>query len=156
MSLSFSTMIVPTDFSETSLDGWRVACALARAVDGHVHLLHVCADPLRPPWNTEAVGADYAAIASEWRAEAEGRLAATLPTEPISFKRVTRTVVAGAPHLAILEYAEKAHADLIVMGTHGYGGVKQVLLGSVANQVLHQARCPVLMVPPFGVNEWCR
>lgn len=155
MPLTFSTIIVPTDFSETSLDGWRVACALAPAVDGHVHLLHVCADPPRPPWNTEVVGVNDAAIASKWRAEAEGRLAATLPTEP-TLGRITRMVVAGAPHLAILEYAEKTHADLIVMGTHGYGGVKQLLIGSVANRVLHQARCPVLMVPPFAVNEWCR
>lgn len=54
----------------------------------------------------------------------------------------------GAPSVAraILEEAEASRCDLIVMGTHGRHGVKRFLLGSVAEQVLREALCPVLLV----------
>jgi nucleotide-binding universal stress UspA family protein len=55
---------------------------------------------------------------------------------------------AGEPRTAIVEKALMTSADLIVIGTHGHRGFKRLLLGSVAENVLHQAPCPVLTVSP--------
>ena len=52
----------------------------------------------------------------------------------------------GDPAFAILEQAKASQADLILMGTHGRGGLARFLIGSVSHSVLHQAHCPVLVV----------
>ena len=53
----------------------------------------------------------------------------------------------GKPHEFIVQEAKEKEIDLIVMGTHGKSGIKRILLGSVAQSVLGQAPCPVLVVP---------
>lgn len=53
-----------------------------------------------------------------------------------------------SPTESILRLAEEEDADLVVLGTHGYGAVRRVLIGSVASGVARAARCPVLLVPP--------
>ena len=52
----------------------------------------------------------------------------------------------GDPAFAILEQAQESQADLILMGTHGRGGLSRFLMGSVSHSVIHQADCPVLIV----------
>jgi len=52
----------------------------------------------------------------------------------------------GTPAEAIAQYAHEQGADQIVMGRHGQGVMKTMLLGSVVNKVLHLADCPVLLV----------
>ena len=59
---------------------------------------------------------------------------------------VTSVVMAGAPAQVILERLREGRHDLLVMGTRGLGRVGSALLGSVAQQVLHQAEVPVLVV----------
>ena len=53
----------------------------------------------------------------------------------------------GKPHNFIVQEAKDKGIDLIVMGTHGRSGIKRVLLGSVAQNVIGHAPCPVLVVP---------
>ncbi|MBV9880680.1 MAG: universal stress protein [Gemmatirosa sp.] len=62
--------------------------------------------------------------------------------------RVTSETAFGAPAAEILAAAERHQADVVVMGTRGAGAVRRVLLGSVACEVLRNARCAVLVVPP--------
>ena len=59
---------------------------------------------------------------------------------------VTEAIVAGNPHKRIASYAEEHGADLIVMGSAGRGGVRRVLLGSVAERTLRSTDIPVLVV----------
>jgi nucleotide-binding universal stress UspA family protein len=59
---------------------------------------------------------------------------------------VERHLVAGEPAAEILRLARTQKCDLIVMGTHGLAGLDRLLLGSVAEQVLRRAPCPVLTV----------
>jgi nucleotide-binding universal stress UspA family protein len=142
------TIVAAVDFSETSQAAWSVACRLAMETDSRVHLLHVSPDPLSQPWTVEAIGVDFPAIAEAWQQQARLRLAAIAPAAGLSEDRITRAVVIGVPHVAIVEYAATHHADLIVVGTHGYGPIKHLLLGSVVERVLRHASCPVMTVPP--------
>jgi len=59
----------------------------------------------------------------------------------------TGRALSGVPGAAIVEACEEAGADLLVAGSRGYGPLKRVLLGSVSTQLMHQAPCPVLVVP---------
>ncbi len=147
MSDRFDTIVAAVDFSETSTEAWRAACQLAVALGSHLHLFHVSPDPLQQAWTVEAIGVDFKAIGEAWRAQAENRLAAMEPDPSLPPDRVTRVVEIGVPHEAIVGYAARHHAGLIVMGTHGYGPLKHLLLGSVAERVLRQAPCPVVTVP---------
>jgi nucleotide-binding universal stress UspA family protein len=60
--------------------------------------------------------------------------------------KVETLVQRGDPVTEILRMAEDGASDLIVMGTHGRSGIKRALLGSVAENVVHRAPCPVLVV----------
>jgi len=60
---------------------------------------------------------------------------------------VTRATAEGSPSREIVEYANQHGCDLIVMGTHGRGGIDRLLLGSVAERVVRSAHVPVVTVP---------
>lgn len=67
--------------------------------------------------------------------------------------RLSSHVVVGSPSQVIVEEAEKWGADLIIVGSHGYGFWQRALLGSVSNAVVHHAPCSVLVVrPPQKLN----
>lgn len=144
----FRTIVAAIDFSETSDDALRVACELAACHGSQLHLLHVIPDARQQAWSVEAPGLDFAALQQESITDAERMLASrVLPTTtpPIS---VVRRVVAGLPAAReIAQYAASNGADLVVVGTHGYGPVRRLVLGSVADRVVRMAPCPVLTVP---------
>ncbi len=64
---------------------------------------------------------------------------------------VTSAVCVGDPGFAIADYARAHNADLIVIPSHGYHGIKRLLLGSVAERVVRHAGCPVLVFTPEGM-----
>ena len=70
-------------------------------------------------------------------------------------RRVTAVTTVATPCQEILRYAADENVDLIVMGTHGRGGVSHMLLGSIAERVVRRAPCPVLTVrsPQHGFLE---
>ena len=147
MSL-FRTIVAAIDFSETSDDALRVASALACSLGSTLHLLHVIPDARQQAWSVEAPGLDFSALQQESIADAEHVLATrTLPAEtPVA--NVVRRVISGLPAAReIAQYAATNNADLIVVGTHGYGPVRRLVLGSVADRLVRLAPCPVLMVP---------
>ena len=132
------TILHPTDFSDHSLCAFRVACALARDYNALLIVLHVDYLPA-------ALYGDV--IATPRPADYETRLREQLyglRAEPGT--RVDHRLNEGHPVTEILGVAEEVNADMIVMGTHGRTGLGRLLLGSVAEQVMRKARCPVLTV----------
>jgi nucleotide-binding universal stress UspA family protein len=142
------TIVVPVDFGPASHEAWRAACDLARLSGGHLHLVHVCAEPLHQAWAGQAVDVDMESLAREWEAEAAEHMAGFAIPRDIDRGRVTRTVLRGCAHREIVEFARTRNADTIVMGTHGYGPLRRLLLGSVTERVLRTAPCPVMAVRP--------
>jgi nucleotide-binding universal stress UspA family protein len=140
------TIVVPVDFSETSEAAWRAACDLAALTGARLHLLHVCPEPLRQAWALEAVTLDLDAVAVEWLTEAHENLARIRLPRGLAPERVTRAALLGPAPARIVDYAAAQDADLIVMGTHGHGPLRHLLLGGVAERVLRTAPCPVMTV----------
>jgi universal stress protein A len=144
----FQTIVVAIDFSDTSRQALRRATQLAGEANGVLHLVHVVPMPVYAAWSVVAPDLEASGIHARYVEDARGKLvdlAATLAIEPF---RVTCTALPGAPGAEIVRYATECGASLIVLGTHGQRFVNRVLLGSVAEQVVRHAPCPVLVVPP--------
>jgi nucleotide-binding universal stress UspA family protein len=145
--LRLRRILVPTDFSEPADRAWGYAQALAEESKARVHLLHVVAEPyLYDAWGTEGAALQM----EEWLAEAN-RAAQRGLTRLVSRSRslagrVVTATATGRTVDRILEYASKNGIDLIVIGTHGRGGVGHLLLGSVAERVVQRSPVPVLTV----------
>lgn len=141
-------ILVATDFSEQALPGVAQAASLARRLDADLVLLHTVEDQLPPILGTLTVE-DRAKILEDQRDRAEKHLA-DYAKEHLPGRRVETVTLIGVPERDIVEQAEARGVDLIVIASHGYGPLRQLLLGSTAERVLHHAPCPVLVVPSKG------
>jgi universal stress protein A len=141
----FYRIIVPTDFSTCAEEAWSLAQRLARAFGSELVPVHVLVEtPLysEGPFTMEHARQVYDA-ARVWATDAVEEWAAKARAEGCRARAVLRT---GAPYQEIIALATDERADLIVIGTHGRGGINRVLLGSVADRVVRLAPCPVLTV----------
>lgn len=145
-AIALKQVLVPTDFSECSAVALRYGLTLAERFGAHVHLLHAVSNPFDQPWATEVYPVPQADFERLAREESDAKLAALLAQTGLPADRLTCATTSGPAFLAILEYAREAGIDLIVMGTHGRGAVAHLLIGSVAENVVRKAPCPVLTV----------
>jgi nucleotide-binding universal stress UspA family protein len=137
-------ILVPIDFSTYAEQALDYAITLGKQLQARVTLLHVIQPPL-------VAGADMGAWPSQTYIE---ELEAAITSDLEGYlARVTTAglqgemvVVHGTPFQEIINTAKARQVDLIVMGTHGRTGLTHVLLGSVAERVVRQAPCPVLVV----------
>jgi universal stress protein A len=127
-------ILVPTDFSPTADAAFKFAVKLSAHTRASLIVLHVIA----PVYYLE--DADLALLVREARQTAQKGLMLLKP--PPGRSMIER----GVPHDVIVEIARSVRADLIVMGTHGRSGLKRLVLGSVAENVLRHAPCPVLTI----------
>ncbi len=144
--IALTSILVPTDFSDTSEVALRYGKALAAAFDASLHVIHVVQEPFAQPWAVEAYGFSLATLQEEWVREATTRLEKTVTAEERARCRAELATLLGHPVVEILRYATARQIDLIVLGTHGRGPLGQVLMGSVAERVVRRAPCPVLTV----------
>jgi nucleotide-binding universal stress UspA family protein len=144
-STGIGPLLVPTDFSEGAADAAQAAARLARRLGIRLVLLHIL------PEVVARRGDDPKATRREelrLRREAENRLRTVIETLHLDSGQGESMLLTGVDVAGILHVAQKIDAGCIVMGTRGLTGLPRVLLGSVTDQVLRQARCPVLVVPP--------
>jgi nucleotide-binding universal stress UspA family protein len=143
----FRTIVAAVDFSETSCEVVQAAVALARDGDGHVCLIHAVPHVIQAPWVVDASVVDVDDLQRRWVTDAEmqlANLAARLHLDP---RRVSLEVVVGPAAFEIVRCANERSADLLVVGSHGRSVIRRFLLGSVAERVLREAGCPVMIVP---------
>jgi universal stress protein A len=137
----FRRICCPIDFSDGSRGALEQAARLVREGGGGLTLLHVTetswpgsGSPFPPP--PHAPEKDAARQLAAWTAEAE-RLAG---------KTVGSVLLSPPAAAAIVGFARDDASDLIVMSTHGRTGFRRMVLGSVAEAVVREAPCPVLLV----------
>ena len=147
-------VLVTLDGSPLAKKAVPFAAHLARLANAPVQLLRV-----HPDWNAWLLGNQSVLHLARERRElahtqAVQELAETareledqgIPTDTL--------VRAGDPGSVIAEVLEQHQVDLLVMSTHGRSGVERMLFGSVAEQVLHVARVPILLIPPECAVDW--
>jgi nucleotide-binding universal stress UspA family protein len=153
--LPVHTILHPTDFSEGSRFAFRLACALARDYDARLIVLHV-ATPPAPVYGERLMTAIQPDPAEErlrqkrfWQ-----QLEQLHPKD--ARVQVDHRLAEGYPVAEILAVAKEVQADVILMGTHGRTGLGRLLMGSVAEEVVRKAPCPVVTVGspvPAAVQE---
>ena len=142
----FNHILVPIDGSETSMLAVSKASGLALAFGSRITLIHVGDN-----YPFIGVGADYALGQNEYLAAATSsanaalaRGVAALAAEGLHSDQ--RVIDGHVVHEGIVDTAIAIGADLIVMGSHGRTGIEKLLLGSVTQRVLQDAKVPVLVV----------
>ena len=142
--LRLRKILVATDFSRQSMKALRYASSLAAKFGATVHLLYVLDPVQKPPraiiqlpmvTEPETIGRVAQRLLKNWAIKLEIPLLAN-----------TCQVRRGKASRIIVQTASQDKADLIVLGTHGYAGLKRMIKGSTTEHVLHHSRCPVLIV----------
>lgn len=129
-------ILFPTDFSHLSDAALQHASTLARETGATLIILHVEEPPI-----AYGGGEMYYGVPDPDQQEMHRMLNEVRPADlgvPCEHHLVT-----GDPAAEIVKMAEHDHVDMIVMGTHGRTGVSRMLMGSVAEQVVRRAPCPV-------------
>jgi nucleotide-binding universal stress UspA family protein len=139
------TILVPIDLSAGSSGVLAPAIALAQGLKSRLVILHVVEPlPATDPDSGGRMSAEYTLFASELAASKLLALQRRLAKRSITVE--TRHVV-GTPGHAIVDEAERHRAGLIVIGSHGHGGLYEFVVGSTTSRVLKHAKCPVVIVP---------
>ncbi len=143
--ISFKEIVVPTDFSEHSLRALDYAVGLAQKFSSNLKLIYVIESMLQPA-DLAWTNVDQSELSKQHKESAQKQLE-TLKRERIPKGIASEaSVVLGKAFVEIVRYARSVNADLIVMATHGHGGLSHILLGSTAERVVRKAPCPVLTI----------
>jgi nucleotide-binding universal stress UspA family protein len=143
----YERILVPTDGSEATQRAVEHGVELAAEHGAAVHALYVVNSanfaglPMDSSWES------VAAMMNEEGASALDDVEAIADRHGVT---VERALVDGNPSREIVRYAENEDCDLVVMGTHGRGGIDRLLLGSVAEKVVRSSSVPVLTVRVGG------
>jgi nucleotide-binding universal stress UspA family protein len=140
---SIQHILVPHDFSETAENALSFALSLAEKLGSRVTILHVYETPAYAFPEGPALTLEMTVQIEKAAATALAAVAARARRPGVE---ATTQLRQGSPWREIDAAARQAHADLIVMGTHGRRGLARALLGSVAEKVVRTASCPVLTV----------
>jgi nucleotide-binding universal stress UspA family protein len=137
-------IVFPTDFSARSAVAADWVARLTKDPGSEVHVLYVVEEP--HIYTSLDMGPIPIPSVEELTASAEKRMAAYVGEHLKKLPKVVTRVLVGRPAEAIVKYATEKGATMIVMTTHGYSGVRHVLLGSTTEAVLRHAACPVLSI----------
>jgi nucleotide-binding universal stress UspA family protein len=141
-----SKILFPTDFSTLGRTALEMATSLARDRGAKLLIMHVEEPPM-----AYGGGELYYGIEMPDPRELQRMLAEVVPTDPkVGYEH---KLVMGSPAGGILHIAEKEGVEMIVMPTHGRTGLLRLLMGSVAEEVVRKARCPVVTVKAQPINK---
>lgn len=146
----YKHILLPTDGSPLSLKAAKDAAELAKSMKAKITTLYV-APPFKPPYMGDGIAfssADYspdvhAARHERFAAEAFAKVEAAAARSKVPVKRLK--VTGDSPWRSIIDSAKAKRCDVIVMASHGRGGVGTLVLGSETNKVLAHSKTPVLV-----------
>jgi nucleotide-binding universal stress UspA family protein len=138
-------ILYPTDFSTTGQTALEMATSLARDRGATLVIMHVEEPPM-----AYGGGELYYGIDEPSREDLKRMLSEVVPADPAV--ACEHRLMIGSPATAIIEMAERENVELIVMATHGRTGLLRLLMGSVAEEVVRKAKCPVLTVKPAAAT----
>jgi nucleotide-binding universal stress UspA family protein len=136
--VSLKNILLATDFSEASEKAFNYAVAMARRHGSKISLVHVI-----PPQSES-----FASELQRQRHEAERQLESVASRSQLHRIQHETLVRVGSVWEVLSTVIQQQDIDLVVIGTHGRSGLKKLVLGSVAEEVVRRAGCPVLTVGP--------
>jgi nucleotide-binding universal stress UspA family protein len=141
--LGYKNIVCALNFDEHQNAVLKLGAALTRESDATLHLLHIARIPFPDMDVPLPIGAK-----PRWEDESRARLEAMVKRAGAQDLKYSIEIKSGVPDLDIVQIAARLGADLIVIATHGRTGFQHLALGSVAEQVIRHAECPVLVIRP--------
>lgn len=139
----FSKILVPVDGSENSKRAFKQALYLSKNLRGEITILHVADAPPTVYLQSQKVLDELLEKYSKAREKIFEDYQELAERETIQMKP---KLVFGDPVKEIVKFSLKDESDLIVIGNRGMGHLKEMIIGSVSTSVIHDAKCPVLLV----------
>ncbi|MDY0300002.1 MAG: universal stress protein [Trichlorobacter sp.] len=145
----FKTILLATDFSESSIKAAQYALSMARCFNARLLVLHVINEPvdLRGFYVPHIT---FEKLEKEIETSAAKMMEKFCAEQFGDFEAVETALVTGIPFEEILFMTDERSADLIVIGTHGRTGLDHLIFGSTAERVVRSASCPVMTVRYTG------
>jgi universal stress protein A len=135
-------LLVPIDFSQYAQEAFEFAAVLAKQLGARVRLVHAL-EPAAYPLDFSLIHVSDQKVKYEWVREQLEVLVSVLKADGITADSVSEV---GTPAERILAQTKADSGDVIVMGTHGRRGLSRLAIGSVAEEVVNRAPCPVVTV----------
>jgi len=141
----FKTILMATDFSESSDYAFSYALSLAKKFNARLLLLHVINEPvdLRGFY---APHISFEKLEEEIEEGAQKMMEKFCQTHLRDYDNYETNIVPGIPYDEVIKKAVAANADLIILGTHGRTGLDHMLFGSTAEKVVRKSSVPVMTV----------
>ncbi|MEM9832062.1 MAG: universal stress protein [Bacteroidota bacterium] len=140
-------ILVPTDFSPLANEALRTAYQLAQQHKAAIHLVHVLMFPMTeeeaPPGVVEVLPVEYL---KQLKQDTTQQLIELIEKEAIGGVPITSEIVVGNPYQSIARILKKEKMDLVVMGSRGVSGVREILVGSNAERMVRFSPSPVLII----------
>jgi len=145
----FKHLLVPTDGSALSEMAMQMAVALAKENGARVTSIYMVRPFHMTIYSAETVGYTEDEFQAADRARADEYLATIKNIASLADVECDTVAASGAhPYEAILDTAKQRNCDLIVMASHGHGGIRGLLIGNETQKVLTHSHLPVLVVRP--------
>jgi manganese transport protein len=137
----YHSIMVPLDHTQLDSLALSHAAAMARIYGAKIFLLHV-----EEGVTSQIYGGQSATAEVELGEQYLQRIAESLREQAISVE--TRVSHSTSPTAEIIRYAKEVKPDLVIMGAHGHGGLKDLIFGNTINPVRHHLQVPMLIVRP--------
>ncbi len=154
--LTLKRILLPVDGSACSRNATSYALSLAQQTGAQVFAIHVS----RPRWvqpveegSLETSADVVLKLQEEAAADTERLLGEVAEAAKQAGITLETCEMSGNPPRSIVQFAKQVAADLVVMGTHGRSGIARAVLGSVTEDVIRHAPCPVLVVRQTVVEK---
>lgn len=153
---TYRRVLLALDLSEASVAAIRATESLVLTPDVDATVVHAHKPPYQGMLHHADVGMDSVArYADDWQREARSAVRDLLRYESANSARYDIHIEQQPAAAGILQAIGRNSPDLLVMGTHGGGRLRRALVGSVANRIIHDTSCDVLIVPEgcFGASR---
>ncbi len=144
-----NNILVPIDGSKESICACKWACTIAQGTGATITLLHVVDLNLKMTSFDRVSMSGY--VPESIKKQGEDLLAAYRSHMPQELP-IKQVLQAGSPHQTIVAVAEEVQPDWIIMGSRGASNLKEIVMGSVSQYVLHHVSCPVMIVKDNDKN----
>ena len=140
------TILVPCDFSKTALNAFSFALDVAERSEAVIHLVHVIDVPaVYDAAFVPAIPVDTT-LYNDLEAKAEEEFRKIIDKHRSSGIHMETKLAYGVPETALLDYIQTAGIDVVIMGSHGARGLRELLIGSTAEKIIRHASVPVMVI----------
>lgn len=152
--IEIKTIVAATDMSDLGMQAVHHAAELSAAFDADLHLITVMPYPFRE--FMELCRDEFDCSLDDYeqsRFESLKSALADVAISSVDESKVTRLAIKGTPLEEVIAYVTECEASLLVVATHGHTGVRRAVMGSVAENIVRHAPCPVLTVHASDARE---